>query len=132
MSSEPSDIPASPKELVQFFLQSMQDRNLEQASRCLHADFTMIFPGGVSLSSLQELVDWSKPRYTSIGKTFDSFELTKDQSGLDVVWCYGTLNGTWLDGKSFDGIRFVDRFTIQQGLLLNQQVWNDLAEVKIP
>jgi len=43
-----------------------------------------------------------------------------------VVFCTGTLHGEWLDGSTFEGIRFVDRFEIADGLLQRQDVWNDL------
>jgi len=45
------------------------------------------------------------------------------------VYCYGTLSGEWLDGRAFADIRFIDRFTVVDGKLLDQTVWNDLAEV---
>ena len=35
----------------------------------------------------------------------------------------------WLDGKPYAGIRFIDRFTVRNDKLVDQQVWNDLAEV---
>jgi hypothetical protein len=38
------------------------------------------------------------------------------------------LHGVWPDGSAFSDIRFVDRFTLQGGLLTTQMVWNDLAE----
>jgi hypothetical protein len=45
-----------------------------------------------------------------------------------VVYCHGTLEGCWLDGTAFSGVRFIDRFLVQGGLLVSQDVWNDLAE----
>jgi hypothetical protein len=40
------------------------------------------------------------------------------------------LYGVWCDGSAFNGIRFIDRFTITDGKITSQQVWNDLAEGK--
>jgi hypothetical protein len=34
----------------------------------------------------------------------------------------------WLNGEAFEGIRFIDRFVVQGEQLLEQDVWNDLAE----
>ncbi len=45
------------------------------------------------------------------------------------VYCFGTLGGEWPDGTAFDGIRFIDRFELQGGLITRQDVWNDMAEV---
>jgi hypothetical protein len=41
---------------------------------------------------------------------------------------HGVLHGQWPDGAEFDGIRFIDRFLVVDGLLARQEVWNDLAE----
>ena len=45
-----------------------------------------------------------------------------------MVFCHGTLLGTWLNGQTFEGIRFNDRMVVQNGLTTPQDVWNDLAE----
>ena len=47
-----------------------------------------------------------------------------------VVYCFGTLSGEWLDGTPFAGIRFIDRFTLRDGLLADQTVWNDMGEFR--
>jgi hypothetical protein len=39
------------------------------------------------------------------------------------------LAGQALDGSPFDGVRFIDRFALNDGLIVSQMVWNDLAEV---
>ena len=33
------------------------------------------------------------------------------------------------DGTPYSGIRFIDRFTVRDGKLVDQNVWNDMAEV---
>ena len=50
--------------------------------------------------------------------------------GGAVVHCHGTLSGTFADGAEFQGIRFIDRFTVRDGKLVDQRVWNDMAEVR--
>ena len=44
-----------------------------------------------------------------------------------VVYCYGSLHGEYLDGRVVDGVRFIDRFEIRNGLVCEQDVWNDLV-----
>jgi hypothetical protein len=89
----------------------------------------MIFPGGKRFTALKEIVEWAKIRYQSVSKTFEKVETCFD--GQDAtVYCHGTLQGIWLDGKSFGGIRFIDRFSIRGGKITHQQVWNDLAETR--
>jgi hypothetical protein len=77
------------------------------------------------MSTLEELVAWSKPRYRFVKKTYDRY----DAFGT-LVYCFGTLHGEWPDGTPFQGIRFIDRFELDRGLILRQDVWNDIAEVK--
>ena len=81
------------------------------------------------MRTLEELIAWSKPRYRGIGKTFDGFSeaFTATQT---IVVCNGTLHGEWPDGTAFEGIRFVDRFTVAGGKITSQMVWNDLAEMR--
>jgi hypothetical protein len=45
------------------------------------------------------------------------------------VYCFGTLYGELLDGTPYSGIRFIDRFTVKDGKLVDQNVWNDMGEV---
>jgi phenylpyruvate tautomerase PptA (4-oxalocrotonate tautomerase family) len=114
-------------ELVQSFLQAMQNRDLEKARSFLHTDFRMCFPGGIVLHTLEELTTWAQSRYTTIRKQYEQFEESW-QGDATVVFCHGTLEGTWLNGESFQGIRFIDRIQVQDGVITRQDVWNDLAE----
>jgi hypothetical protein len=114
-------------EVVQSFLLAMQNRDLASAQAFLHPDFRMCFPGGVRMHSLQEMTTWAQQRYKRIAKQYDQFEESW-QGDATVVFCHGTLQGTWLHGSTFEGIRFIDRMVVQDGLISQQDVWNDLAE----
>ena len=48
-----------------------------------------------------------------------------------MVFVEGTLFGEDLDGQVFSGVRFADRFTLAGGRIVEQQVWNDLAEAGV-
>jgi hypothetical protein len=91
--------------------------------------FAMTFPGGVRLETLEQLVEWARPRYRSARKTYERFDVVPAQDGASVVYCFGTLHGELLSGEPFSGIRFIDRFSVQDGRLADQMVWNDMAEV---
>ena len=114
----------TPEELVRRYLAAMERRDLVQARGCLAPGFTMVFPGGRRLATLESLVDFAKRRYRSARKTYERFE-----AAGDAVYCFGTLSGELLDGSPYSGIRFIDRFTVRSGKLVDQQVWNDMAEV---
>jgi len=78
-------------------------------------------------ANLQEQVDSSTGRFRGVCKTFERFDVA--QAGDDsVVYVSGTLRGEDNDGEAFDGVRFIDRFTVRAGRIVDQMVWNDLAE----
>ena len=114
-------------EVVQAFLAAMQARDLDRAQSFLAPGFQMQFPGGVRFTTLQQLVDWGRQRYRSVAKTFEAFDEAW-RGDTCVVHCHGTLSGEWPDGEAFAGIRFIDRFEVNGGLLQRQDVWNDLGE----
>ncbi len=45
-----------------------------------------------------------------------------------IVYNRGTLFGVWPDGEAFEGNRYVDRYVIRHGLIVQMDVWNDSAE----
>lgn len=115
--------------LVREFLQRMQDRDLDGARALLAPDFVMNFPGAAPMTHLEQLIEWARGRYRQVAKRFERFdECWAD--GRTVVHCSGTLHGTWLDGTSFEGVRFLDRIEVADGLIRRQDVWNDLGEVR--
>jgi 4-oxalocrotonate tautomerase family enzyme len=118
-----------PCAVVRDYLAAMEARDLERARAMLGDGFVMNFPGAAGLTTLEELIAWSKPRYRFVKKTYDGFEPLQGD-GHAVVYARGTLYGEWPDGAAFEGIRFIDRFEITAGLITRQDVWNDIAEVK--
>jgi hypothetical protein len=45
-----------------------------------------------------------------------------------TVYQTGTLYGEWLDGTPFEGNRYVDRYVVRRGKIVQMEVWNDSAE----
>jgi SnoaL-like domain len=113
-------------ETLKRFLRLMEARDLAAASTFLAPGFRMVFPGGVEMERLEELVAWSRERYRWVQKTFDRIEPTGR-----AVWVSGTLAGKWLDGRRFDGIRYVDRFELEAGRIVRHEVWNDMGEARL-
>jgi hypothetical protein len=111
------------EQVVRDYLAAMERRDLAAAKAMLAPGFHMVFPGGRRFDTLEALVEWARTRYRSARKTYERF----DAAG-DVVYCFGTLYGEWLDGTPYSGIRFIDRFTVRDSRLVDQHVWNDLAE----
>jgi phenylpyruvate tautomerase PptA (4-oxalocrotonate tautomerase family) len=115
--------------LVRRFLESMQARDLAAAREHLAPGFVMNFPGGPAMTELEELVAWGRRRYRQVAKSYERFDESWGD-GVTTVYCCGTLHGTWLDGSTFEGVRFLDRFEVEAGRIRRQDVWNDLAEVR--
>lgn len=115
--------------LVRRFLDIMEQRDLPAAKAMLAPGFEMTFPGDARMQTLEQLVQWARTRYAFVRKRYDVFDLAPGPDGSAVVYCFGTLYGELLSGKAFSGIRFIDRFTVANGLLVDQRVWNDMAEV---
>ena len=128
-SRVPASAPEPAEEIVREFLAAMEARNLDAARSHLADDFTMIFPGAVRFTALEDLVDWAGERYQSVSKSYDRFD-TAFHGTRSTVFCFGTLSGTWLDGSDFSGIRFIDRFELEGERITSQMVWNDMAEMK--
>jgi len=114
---------------VRGFLSAMEQRDLPAAKAMLAPGFVMLFPGGVRMTALEELVEWAAKRYRLARKTYARFDVAPGADGASIVYCFGTLHGEALSGESFAGIRFIDRFTIAGGLIQDQMVWNDMAEI---
>ncbi len=115
------------RDVVRAYLDTMEARDLERAKRFLAPGFVMTFPGNQRFTELEALVAWSRPRYRWVKKRYDCFDAAPGQTGTHV-YCFGTLYGEWNDGAAFDGIRFIDRFTVRAGKLIDQMVWNDMGE----
>ena len=115
------------EEIVRTFLRLMEARDLEAAATHLADEVSIVFPGGRTFGSLAEQVASSAGRFRGVTKTFERFDVASAADG-DVVYVFGTLGGEALDGSTFEGIRFIDRFVLEDGLIVSQMVWNDLAE----
>ena len=115
------------EDLVRGYLAAMEARDFARARALLADDFRMCFPGGLRFDSLEALAGWAAGRYRYVRKRFEGFD-TLPVAGGAVVYCRGVMDGEALDGSPITGVRFIDRFELRDGKLVDQQVWNDLAE----
>ncbi|TVR08825.1 MAG: DUF4440 domain-containing protein [Salinarimonadaceae bacterium] len=118
-----------PAKIVRAFLDAMQERDLDRACAFLAPDFAMTFPGDARMTRLEDLVAFSASRYRSVRKTYERFDVAPGGERA-IVYCFGTLSGEWPDGTPFSDVRFIDRFEIEKGAIVRQQVWNDIADTK--
>lgn len=121
----------SPSAIVRTFLELMEARDLDAAAAFLDPSVVITFPGGRTFHDLHDQVASSAGRFEFVRKTFDRFDVVETDTGAAVVYTFGTLAGKNLQGGEFADIRFIDRFTIVDGLIVDQMVWNDLAESRV-
>lgn len=129
MSQSPSPYNGETVALARAFLDAMEAREIDIARSLLAADFTAIYPGRRSFKVLEDLVASGAARYRKVRKTYArTYYVPEDAEGIETVIFSGTLTGEWVDGKVFEDIRFTDQFRIRNGLIVEQQVWNDMGE----
>ena len=121
-------MPRAAAKIVCTYLRLVEARDLDAASEFLADDVLIVFPGGRTFESLTDQVASSAGRFRSVKKTLDQLDVVSDGAEA-TVYVYGTLAGQALDGSSFNGVRFIDRFALNDGQIVSQMVWNDLAEV---
>ena len=114
-------------EIVTRFVRLVEKRRLDEAASFLAAGASLTFPGGRTFSSLEEQVSSSAGRFRSVRKVFERFDVSNNEE-LTIVYLFGTLAGEDFEGKQFSGVRFIDRFELAGDQIVDQKVWNDMAE----
>jgi len=122
--------PAPAVARVKEFLRLVEARKLDEAAMYLAPDVTITFPGGRRFSSLDQQVASSAGRFRSVRKAFETFDVVAGDDAV-VVYAFGTLEGEALDGSPFAGVRFIDRFVLVGDHIVDQNVWNDMAESNV-
>jgi hypothetical protein len=117
-------------DVAKAYLTAMEARDLARAKSFLAPGVEFIFPGGARLTDIDAIVAGSAKRYQFVGKHIESFDAAPVAGGGVAVYVRGTLHGRWLDGSAFEGIRFIDRIEVRDGLIVRQDVWNDSGEIR--
>ena len=112
--------------LVWDFLTLFAERRYAEANGYLAPGCRMLFPGGATFTDCTELPKRASTLYRWVKKSFERFDEHPAADGT-VVYCYGGLHGEWTDGEPFDGVRYIDRFVVRDGKIVDQKVWNDLC-----
>jgi ketosteroid isomerase-like protein len=121
-----------PESVVRDFLAALAERDTARAGARLAPDAHIVFPGGAIRRSIDDIVAGSQRKYRQVAKAIERIDVLPTGDDAAIVYCYGTLYGAWADGQPFSGIRFIDRFELRAGLIVEQQVWNDSAFVRPP
>ena len=116
-------------ELVETFLRVLMIPDPVAARVFVSPDMLIRFTGGREMQDPGECAAFNSTRYSWVKKQFDRTELVEGATDDEaVVYMIGTLYGAWADGTPFRGNRYVDRYVVSQGKIIQMDVWNDSAE----
>ena len=123
----PTDETAEAADIVEKFLEASMVPDPETAARYIAADLAITFTGGRKYSHPRETAGFNAKRYRWVKKKMMRTDVVA-ASGETIVYNTGTLYGEWPDGTPFEGNRYVDRFVVRNGKIVQMDVWNDSAE----
>lgn len=115
----------TPRAVVEDLFERMADEERRETVGDLFAESAVVTVPGARFEGSDaagEMLAWFDPRYEWARKEFDRWVV----SGSDVV-CLGTLYGVDVDGRPFDGVRYVDVYEVVDGRIERMDVYNDLA-----
>ncbi len=113
--------------IVRAFLAAMEEGDLATAAAYLAGQPEFVFPGNRRMNDLAAIDAAVGRRYRRIRKRIEMVDVAGSDAEA-IVHVHGTLFGEWPDGTPFEGIRFIDRFRIEEGRIVSQMVWNDAGE----
>jgi hypothetical protein len=123
----PTDETAAAAEIVERFLEASMVPDPETAARYIASDLKITFTGGRKYSHPRETAGFNAKRYRWVKKRMERTDVVPGASET-IVYNLGTLYGEWPDGTPFEGNRYVDRFVVRGGKIVQMDVWNDSAE----
>ena len=113
--------------VVEAFLHASMVPDPQTAARYIADDLKITFTGGRKYRHPRETTAFNAKRYKWVKKKMERTDVVAGE-GETIVYNLGTLYGEWPDGTSFDGNRYVDRFVVRDGKIVQMDVWNDSAE----
>ncbi|MEA1832356.1 nuclear transport factor 2 family protein [Methylobacterium durans] len=113
--------------IVTAYLEASMIPDPETAARYIAPDLEIVFTGARRFGHPREVTAFNAGRYAWVKKRMERLDVVPGE-GQTTVYSLGTLYGAWPDGTAFEGNRYVDRFTVRDGLIVTMEVWNDSAE----
>ena len=113
--------------IVERFLVASMVPDPETAARYIAPHLAITFTGGRRFGHPSETAAFNAKRYKWVKKRIERSDVVPG-NGETIVYNLGTLYGEWPDGTPFEGNRYVDRFVVRGGKIVQMDVWNDSAE----
>lgn len=119
----------TPKDIVEEFLRVIMIPDPEAARAFVSPELRIRFTGAREMRDPSECSAFNASRYKWVKKRFEQTDVVVGASSDEaIVYNIGTLYGEWPDGQAFEGNRYVDRYVVRQGKIVQMDVWNDSAE----
>jgi hypothetical protein len=133
MSTAPPTQAPTAGEVVDEFLRLVMIPDPDAARRYTGPGLRIRFTGNRPMNDPADTTAFNKSRYRWVKKRIERTETVMRAPGApagegDIVYSLGTLHGEWPDGSPFEGNRYVDRYVVKDGLIVQMDVWNDSAE----
>ena len=122
-----TDETAEAADIVERFLVASMVPDPQTAALYIASDLKITFTGGRKYGHPRETAAFNGKRYKWVKKKMERTDVVPGR-GETIVYNLGTLYGEWPDGTPFEGNRYVDRFVVRGGKIVQMDVWNDSAE----
>lgn len=120
---------AGPREIVEEFLRIIMIPDPAGARVFTSPELRIRFTGGREMRDPTECSAFNASRYAWVKKRFERTDVVEGANDEEaIVYNIGTLHGEWLDRTAFEGNRYVDRYVVRHGKIVQMDVWNDSAE----
>ncbi|MSQ65514.1 MAG: nuclear transport factor 2 family protein [Limnohabitans sp.] len=119
----------NPKDIVEEFLRVIMIPDPVAARAFVSPQLRIRFTGAREMTDPSECSAFNASRYKRVKKKFEQTDVVAGGSEDEaIIYNIGTLYGEWPDGTPFEGNRYVDRYVVSKGLIVQMDVWNDSAE----
>jgi hypothetical protein len=113
--------------IVEKYLEASMIPDPVAAARYIGDDLKLTFTGGRKMHHPRDSAAFNAKRYKWVKKRIERSDVVPGEHET-IVYNLGTLYGEWPDGTPFEGNRYVDRFVVRNGKIVQMDVWNDSAE----
>ena len=113
--------------VVEASLEASMVPDPQTAARYIADQLEITFTGGRKYRHPRETAAFNAARYKWVKKKMERTDVVPGRAET-IVYNLGTLYGEWPDGTPFEGNRYVDRFVVRGGKIVQMDVWNDSAE----
>jgi ketosteroid isomerase-like protein len=122
-----TDTTRAAADVVEAFLEASMVPDPHTAAQYIADDLEITFTGGRKYAHPRETAAFNARRYKWVKKRMVRSDVVPGDDET-IVYNLGTLYGEWPDGTPFEGNRYVDRFVVRAGKIVQMDVWNDSAE----